>query len=127
MLEKCCKICGKPFLAKQQNYTICSDECRKEARRRYYYENADYCNQRRKILYKKRNEERKKLYWEKYRRIKYCKICNCELPNGKQAYCMDCLLNMWETGDRPHALHILSCRGYDTSMIVEEVNRRNTK
>ena len=81
----------------------------------------------RNVRYKKGSE-----YWSihypqlhaKRRIIKYCKICNCELPHGKQTYCLDCLLKMYVNDSKSKALHILNSRGLDKTMIQEELRER---
>ena len=126
MIEKNCKICGKPFLAKQSNYLICSDECRKINEK--YHRNRlskRYDKDYRRARYGKGTDWYAKHY-VKTRVIKHCKVCNCELPNGHQTYCLNCLLDMWANGNKKYAMHVLSCRGYDKTMILDEIaERRN--
>lgn len=115
MVEKSCCICGKLFQAKAVNIQCCSSQCKTEKRKQS------------NMRYKKGSE-----YWAihypqlyaKRRIIKYCKICNCELPNGKQSYCIECLLKEYFQGNKQKAFHILSCRGYNTIMINEEIKQR---
>lgn len=115
MVEKSCCICGKLFLAKAVNIQCCSSQCKIEKRKQS------------NVRYKKGSE-----YWSihypqlhaKRRIIKYCKICNCELPHGKQTYCLDCLLKMYVNDSKSKALHILNSRGLDKTMIQEELRER---
>lgn len=130
MTEKCCKICGKLFQARQSNYLCCSAECKrinfKQSQARY--------SEKRKQIYRERYgkgtekyKQRYAEYFSKHRVIKYCRICNSQLPNGNQKVCFDCLLDMWLNGNRSKACNLLANRGYDKEMIIEEIRARGEK
>lgn len=74
MIKKQCIVCGKEFYARQSNYTLCSDECRKK---RVYELNKKYMSD--PVLH-----ERHRLQSiESYRRrakIIPCKICGKPVP-----------------------------------------------
>lgn len=129
MVEVKCQMCGKIFLAKQSNYNLCSPECRK-ARVKQLNRSENYTLQRKNYYKEKRSkgtsyyEKRYAEYSAKNRVIKYCEICGTELPNGKQKFCLDCLLKGWQNGDK-RCRRILECRGYDATMIREEIDQRN--
>lgn len=112
MFEKECRICGKSFQTKNKNAVCCSHECSIINQKLWAKQHPEYF----KEYYPKRHT--------KIRVIKYCKICNEELPNAKQTYCLDCLLKKYMYEDKHKALHILGCRGYDKAMVHEELKQR---
>ena len=130
MTEKRCKICGKSFQARQSNYLCCSAECKrinfKQSQARY--------SEKRKQIYRERYgkgtekyKQRYAEYFSKHRVIKYCRICNSQLPNSNQKVCFNCLLDMWLKGDKTKAYNILACRGYDKAGILAEIEARDMK
>lgn len=100
--KKQCKICGKWFKPNAPVQVMCSNECRKEADRRYqrkYYENVRKVN-RKKIneQFNKQRKEEKVVYGEPIirangeqwtPRIKTCPVCGKTFvaTNNKQIYC----------------------------------------
>lgn len=112
-----CKICGKKFTARQSNYIICSPECRKVNMQQH---SKNYYDEPAKVhIYNKR-------YYQKHRSLKLrsCLLCGSILPDARQKYCIDCILNMFLYGNRTKAVHILSCRGYDVPMIQDLIEEK---
>ena len=118
MPKKQCCICGEIFNARQSNYIYCSEKCRKEAR----YQRWKLCNSKGTEYW---NTIYPKIH-EKHRVIKYCKICNCELPHGKQTYCLDCLLKMYMNNNKSKAFHILSSTSANRIRSAKISNKRNS-
>ena len=117
MIEQTCKICGKKFMAKQSNYVTCSKTC-------------SYANKRNmeRLNYNK-NRSDKLFYYHHYRTTHYvsrrkgnpCAICGKPLPDSRAKYCLNCLFEAYQNGKRKWAYKVLVCRGYDLSMINEEI------
>lgn len=119
MYDKVCKICGKQFQAINRNYCMCSPECRKiserESRkqtlRRYYATDLG----KEKIL----------RYYRKHRVLvdKMCACCGIKLDDGRQTYCLECLLRDYRDNHTPISVRRLYSRGLDKTMIKEELKR----
>lgn len=110
MYEKECPICNKMFYSQNRKKIYCSSLCRKRH---------DSLKSKEKY-----NKQKYLEYYKQHRIIKNCAICNKALPNGKQSYCMDCLLKEYLHGDTKRARHILECRGYDKATIQYELKQR---
>lgn len=126
MYDKICKICGKPFLAANPRYNICSEECRRENRRQYdKYKNHRYYRT------EKATAKRKVYYKEHYKpTVHYCQVCGDPLPDGRQTYCLRCLVSTYMTAEQPYkqiAYNRLALRGYDKAMILDEAERMNIR
>ena len=123
MIEVKCPVCGKRFMARQKNYKICSPECKKI---RVKEQNSSEKYKATRLRYKetKKYRERYKQNLEAKRKIKFCEICGARLPNAKQKFCLDCILNGYQNGSK-RMKHILECRGYDSEMIADEIDRRS--
>ena len=117
MIEQTCKICGKKFMAKQINYTICSETCRTINKRNLshinYYENRqtyiEYCRR----------------YGATHRRYKHnpCAICGQPLPDSRAKFCLGCLFKEYKQGKKDWAYKVLKCRGFDREMIDYEIEQ----
>lgn len=112
-----CKICGKKFEAKQSNYNLCSDACRKANERnlnRVYYA---------------KNIENSRRYRKQYHKLYYnykhnpCGICGQPLSDSRAKYCLSCLFKEYKQGKRKWAYKVLVCRGFDLDMINDEIAR----
>ena len=110
-----CKVCGKEFEAKQSNYTLCSDTCRK----------INVSNLRHKYDEKNRLRliENSRRYYKLYHKYKRnpCSICGQPLPDSRAKYCLGCLFKEYKYGKTQWAYKVLQCRGYDRNMIDEEI------
>lgn len=113
MISNMCIVCGKEFEAKQRNYTLCSAECRQIQKKanRERYKHTD--------KYREKIKERCKKHYV----TKNCEFCGERLPNGKQKYCLDCLLSRFKAGDT-NATHTLNSRGYSVKEIWQEIKSR---
>lgn len=116
MLKKC-RICGAEFEAANPNYCLCSDVCRKIARKESDKKSAwRYCRQdvvrdRRKIYYR-----------EHYKPVgKKCGMCGDTLPDGRATYCLTCLLKDHAKNPSIVTRKRLYNRGFDSLMIEEEI------
>ena len=116
MHNKICVICNKPFTTINSRYKTCSPNCRdaydKEYRRRYD---------------KYRRDAGLVPYY--YVRVtKQCKLCDTRLPDGRQTYCLRCLVNGFVHGDtnfREKCRGLLNCRGYSVEDIWDEADVLN--
>ena len=115
MIEQTCKICGEKFMAKQSNYTLCSDTCRKVNR------------QNLKRVYNAKNRlrfiENSRRYYKLHHKYKHnpCAICGQPLPDSRAKFCLGCLLKEYKNGKRRWAYKVLVCRGFDLEMINDEL------
>lgn len=119
MYTKTCPICGAEFEAANSRYKYCSDACRKEVenRRQTKRNNAEY--------YAAHKHKRKLYYKQHYKPVeKNCQGCGKRLEDGRQSWCLDCLLDDYVNNKSRAAFQRLSCRGYDKAMIMEEINLR---
>lgn len=95
LYTKICVACGKAFEAKAHNAKYCSLNCRKSATR------------------------------IKYEPVKnVCQTCGKQLPDGRQQWCIDCLLEDYKKTRSELAYNRLRNRGYDKEMIKEELKNR---
>lgn len=123
MINKC-KICGREFNARQSNYTLCSDECRKENKR----ENSKRAWQEIKadpyLLQRRRLQEREHSRAKYSKSHKKCIQCGGDTGSYYAKYCIDCLLNNYF--DNPNAVNLnrLHNRGFDKELITEEAEIR---
>lgn len=120
MYTKICPICNCEFETPNNHYRYCSAECRKEHTRQYDKERA-------KIYYhSSRGTHNRKIYYKEHRKLveKYCPDCGKRLEDGRQTWCLDCLLKDYATTESPVAYKRLVCRGYDRELITEEINSR---
>ena len=108
-----CKVCGKRFTAKRRNQVTCSTECSQLYLRHRYIYDPEYRAQRKK---------RDKSHY--VRKQKQCEICGNLLPDARQKFCIDCLLNMYLYGDKRRAIKLLDNRGYDKSMIQDLIREK---
>jgi predicted nucleic acid-binding Zn ribbon protein len=114
--NKICVICAKPFTTHNSHYKTCSPQC--------------------SVAYDK---EYRKAY-DKYRRdaglipnryvkvVRHCKLCNNRLPDGRQTYCLYCLVDGFVHGDkdfRKKCGGILNCRVYSVEDIWDEADCLN--
>ena len=115
MIEQTCKICGEKFMAKQSNYTLCSDACRKINQRNL--------KQKSDEKYKAKRIEYSHRYDALHRKYKHnpCAICGQPLPDSRAKYCLGCLLKEYKNGKRRWAYKVLVCRGFDLEMINDEL------
>lgn len=119
-IEKTCVVCGKSFLAANPLYCLCSAECRAERKAAY--------GKRYKKTHAEAIREQMKKYKGRYKKKYYCKMCGIELPNGCQKYCLDCLLNAYQSEERRlWAKDVLHSRGYDEVMIESEIAERTSR
>lgn len=94
-MDKICNICGKSY---QSNYACskyCSNNCRKIATRNQY-----------------KSVKRK------------CDTCGDILPDGRQRWCIDCLLRDYKRNKSAQAYHRLENRGYTKESIILEIKKR---
>ena len=120
MYDKICKVCGGSFKAVNNHYVICSEECRKKYLR-------DKSRIRSKIYYHTLHGKIQRKNWYKKNHTpvaKFCLSCGDPLPDGRQTYCIDCLLRDYKYGNRAVAAQRLACRGYDKEMILTEIEDR---
>lgn len=121
MYKLICRECGKPFDSPNPRYVTCSAECRDSYRRKQEKE--------RMASYRETNANkryRKIYYKEHYKYVnKTCKSCGDKLTDGRQSFCLTCLLIDYLHGDHNTARQRLACRGYDKAMILEELQNRN--
>ena len=115
-----CRVCGKPFEANNPHYSMCSDECRKAARRAKSKEHS-------KIYYRTTHGKhmRHSYYRDHYVPVaKCCASCGTALEDGRQSYCLSCLLNDYINNKSPESKQRLYNRGFNSSMIHEELKLR---
>lgn len=112
MYDKICKVCGKPFHAANPRYLVCSAECRKIYQTRYkqiYAEtHPDYVIRQRLRKYRRAVHIYKPIE-------KPCALCGEILPDGRQKYCLRCLISEFiSKGGKAGspAYRILLMRGY---------------
>lgn len=74
MIIKKCKICGREFETRQSNYTLCSEECRKENRRKYGHDRWQCEELKEKNRIALRNKR-----WKKAKVVP-CQICGENVP-----------------------------------------------
>lgn len=116
-MEKICIVCRKPFSAANPRYKMCSAECRKK-----HY--AEYDKIRLKAYYHSGAGKKKhKTYYKPVEKL--CASCNKPLPDGRQTYCLRCLLLDFKYGDTDTAYKRLACRGYDTKAIWRTITELN--
>lgn len=125
MINKC-KICGKEFNAHQSNYTLCSDECRKENRRRVWQKiKADpYLHKQHKIQANKYKIAKRKANPKQHKR---CIQCGCDTGSYYAKYCLDCLLDNYLKSPNGVNYSRLNNRGYDKAEIMFELELRGRK
>lgn len=122
MYTKICPVCGMTFEAANSRYKYCSDECRKK---RKYNANKAHL----KEYYKtSRGIYARKTYYKKHHKPveKYCADCGKKLDDGRQTWCLDCLLKDYAENNSHIAYQRLANRGYDRELIMEEINSRRT-
>lgn len=117
MYNKVCKICGKEFQAINRNYCMCSPECRKISERESRRKSM------RKYLATDLGKEISRLYYKKHRVLvnKKCVCCGTKLNDGRQTYCLECLLKDYRDNRTPISIRRLYSRGFDKDMIEEEL------
>lgn len=117
-----CKICGKEFEAKQSNYNLCSDDCRRINTRntaKRYQQHYKYTSAYKNNVIRQREKRKKK---------HKCPVCGRQLAHHKHSNvpCDMCYIKkLSETTDKQEQNHIksiLHCRGYDRTMINYELN-----
>ena len=74
MIKKQCIVCGKEFYARQSNYTLCSDECKKK---RVAELNKKYMSD--PTLYERHRIQTRERF-RKNAKIIQCKICGEPVP-----------------------------------------------
>lgn len=93
---KICAICGKSFNGKAHNAKYCSSACRKTAdRKKYSSKNIA------------------------------CRACGKPLPDSRQQWCIDCLLDDYQKTKSEISFNRLRNRGYDKEMILDEIKNRS--
>lgn len=121
MYSLICTECGKCFDSPNSNYKTCSTKCRTERSKR--------TNNQRMAIYRDTtiNKYYRQVYYKEHYVpvIKVCKSCGTVLDDGRQNFCLDCLLKDYLHGDHNTARQRLACRGYDKAMILEEIRIRN--
>lgn len=116
MYKKICPICNRNFEVANSRYKYCSDECRKQQKRQNDRVHA-------KLYYhSSRGMHNYKAYYKPVE--KYCPDCGKRLDDGRQTWCVDCLLKDYAETKSRIAYKRLSCRGYDRELITEEINSR---
>ena len=123
MYIKICPICGTEFETINSRYKYCSDKCRKVVMDKLNKEHA-------KIYYNSDNGLRKRRAYYKahYQPVKkYCLECGKQLEDGRQTWCLDCLLKDYAETASPLAYKRLLCRGYDKELIMEEINSKRLR
>ena len=122
MINKC-KICGKEFNARQSNHTLCSDECRKENRKRVWQKiKADpYLHKQHKIRANKYNIAKRKANPKPHKR---CIQCGGDTGSYYAKYCLDCLLDNYFKSPNGVNYSRLNNRGFDRGLIEEEAEIR---
>lgn len=121
MYTKNCPICGAEFETINSRYIYCSDACRKEADKRR-------CSKRNYNYHLTHKYERHLYYKQHYEPVeKYCEGCGKRLDDGRQSWCLDCLLDDYINNKSKVAYQRLSCRGYDKISILQEISLRRTK
>lgn len=126
MINKC-KICGKEFNARQSNYNLCSDECRKinkkEYKKRQWWEiKADpYQHERHKQQRKKYNKAKREANPKPFKR---CVQCGCDTGSYYMKYCLECLFDNYFKSPNTTNFCRLSNRGYNKAEILEEAEIR---
>lgn len=125
MINKC-KICGKEFNARQSNHTLCSDECRKENRKRVWQKiKADpYLHKQHKIQANKYNIAKRKANPKPHKR---CIQCGGDTGSYYAKYCLDCLLDNYLKSPNRVNCSRLNNRGYDKAEIMFELELRGRK
>lgn len=122
MYDKVCTVCGKPFQAVNSRYCICSPECRKKRDREIKKRDA-------KGRYEANKNYLKKYYREHYVPVtKKCECCGADLPDGRQSFCLRCLVYNFMNGEgvvRRKAYSRLALRGYTKSDIISEAKSLN--
>lgn len=122
MINKC-KICGREFNARQSNYTLCSDACRKENRKRTWQKikNDPYLHEKHRLQENKRNKAIREANPKPHKK---CIQCGGDTGSYYAKYCIDCLLNNYF--DNPNAVNFnrLHNRGFDKELITEETEIR---
>lgn len=112
MYNKICYVCGKPFQAANPRYNTCSAECRR------IRHNAMIKEWRSKTAYKKK--------YNYYKPIeKLCAYCGDKLPDGRQTYCLKCLVKDYVQDKSFVAYQRLALRGFCKEDIFLEAERLN--
>ena len=94
-MDKVCNICGKPYSSDHVKSKYCSHNCYKTAMRMKY-----------KPI------------------VARCRTCGVALPDGRQWWCLDCLLRDYKQNKSLQAYHRLQNRGYDKELVLLEIKRR---
>lgn len=120
MYTKVCVICRQQFNTDNHCVKFCSDKCRTESNvLRHKAYNKQYCKTAHYLNYKKDYHK------NKYQPvIKYCKICGNKLNDGRQTYCINCLLDDYARTKSKEAFMRLANRGYNKSLIIKELRNR---
>lgn len=120
MRTNTCIICGNDFEAVSLNSKYCSDTCRKIGKARI---SKRYNDKHRKTAayYINRETYRKNTY---HYAVKYCKSCGKKLNDGRQTWCLDCLLDDYVNTKSRIALIRLTNRGYNKARILELLRNR---
>ena len=92
---KICATCGVRFLSENYNRKYCSQKCSKQS----YRIRQDVPN-------------------------KYCCNCGVQLSDGRQQWCLNCLLDDYKNTRSSLSYKRLTNRGYDKEMIEEELKNR---
>lgn len=120
MLTKNCAICGQEFLALNKNHKYCSDDCRKKG---FIIVNKEYNKQ-----YRHSNAYHiyRELYYKRTHKyvVKHCKTCGKQLDNGRQSWCIDCLLDDYTKTKSKEAVLRLASRGYNKAAIMQQLKNR---
>lgn len=123
---KTCKICGKEFNARQSNYTLCSDECRKENRKRVWQKiKADpYLHEKHSIQANKYKIAKRKANPKPHKK---CIQCGEDTGSYHAKYCIECLLGNYFKKPNGVNYNRLNNRGYDKAEITFELELRGMK
>lgn len=119
MYTKICPVCNSKFEAANPRYKYCSVDCRKAVEKEYQRE-------KNRIYY---NSTIGKAVHKRYYKLHYkpvdkcCQGCGTKLEDGRQSWCLDCLLQDYIKGS-VKAIHRLNSRGFDKAMILEEIDFR---
>ena len=118
MYDKICPVCGSAFQSPNPCYKYCSDPCRKtvsDKRKREYS----------RIYYQKTLDAQRAYRKKHYKHVgRCCEDCGALLPDGRQRYCLDCLLKDYIENKSRIAYARLACRGYDRELIALELQSR---
>ena len=111
-MQKICEICNAEFEATRVFTKYCPD-CRLNA----YRDNT-------KIWQKNNPDKIREARRRKYLVEVFCATCGEKLPNGKQVFCLNCLLKDYKYNYSQKAAARLCCRGFNSKEIWDMIKER---